>query len=63
MLVLSRKVSERILVPNFNVVLTVLSVKGNKVRLGISAPADVAVYREESWRRIGEEMHDLTAKG
>ena len=49
MLVLSRKVGERILVPNLNVVLTVVSVKGNRVRLGVSAPADVAVYPEEVW--------------
>jgi len=63
MLVLSRKVGERIVVPDFNVVLTVVSVNGNKVRLGVSAPADVAVYREEIWRQIGEEMHDLPAKG
>ena len=51
MLVLSRKVGERILVPNLNVVLTVVSVKGNRVRLGVSAPADVGVYREEVWRQ------------
>jgi carbon storage regulator len=52
MLVLSRKVGERILLPSSNVVLTVVSVKGNQVRLGISAPADVAVHREEIWRQI-----------
>jgi carbon storage regulator len=49
MLVLSRKVGERIVVPNSNLVVTVLSVKGHQVRLGVSAPADVAVYREEVW--------------
>lgn len=63
MLVLSRKVGERILVPDCNVVLTVVSVSGGQVRLGVSAPADVAVYREEVWRRIGEEMYRLPAKG
>jgi carbon storage regulator len=63
MLVLSRKVGERILVPNSNLVLTIVSVKGNQVRLGVSAPADVAVYREEVWRQIGRETHSLPAKG
>jgi carbon storage regulator len=63
MLVLSRKVGERILVPNLNVVLTVVSVQGNRVRLGVSAPADVAVYREELWRQTGREMHSAPAKG
>jgi carbon storage regulator len=62
MLVLSRKVGERILVPDLNVVLTVVSVKSNQVRLGVSAPADVAVYREELLRQVGEEMHRLPAK-
>jgi len=63
MLVLSRKVGERILVPDFNVVITVVSVKGNRVRLGFSAPAEVAVYREEVWIQIGEEIHHLPGKG
>jgi carbon storage regulator len=47
MLVLSRKPGERIVVPCCELVITVVSVQGNRVRLGISAPADVAVYREE----------------
>lgn len=47
MLVLSRKAGERVVMPHSGVVVTVLSVQGNRVRLGISAPAGVAVYREE----------------
>jgi carbon storage regulator CsrA len=50
-------------VPDLNVVLTVVSVKSNQVRLGVSAPADVAVYREELLGQVGEEMHRLPAKG
>lgn len=46
MLVLSRKVGETIVI-NENVRVTVLSVRANHVRLGISAPNDVAVFREE----------------
>jgi carbon storage regulator len=50
MLVLSRKPGERILIPNCELAVTILAIKGNTVRLGIAAPADVAVYREELWR-------------
>jgi carbon storage regulator len=50
MLVLSRKPGERILVPHCELVLTVLAVEGKTVRLGISAPAEIAVHREEVWR-------------
>jgi carbon storage regulator len=52
MLVLSRKLGERICVPHCGLTFTVLAIEGNRVRLGISAPADVAVYREEIWREI-----------
>ena len=52
MLVLSRKPGEQILVPQFELAVTVLAVEGKTVRLGISAPAEVAVYREEVWRRM-----------
>lgn len=50
MLVLRRKIGERIVVPGCGVTLTVLAVEGKSVRLGVSAPAAVAVYREEAWR-------------
>jgi len=54
MLVLRRKVGERIVVPDCGVVLTVLAVEGNKVRLGISAPAEIAVARAELWQQPRE---------
>jgi carbon storage regulator len=47
MLVLSRKPGERIVIPQCDLTITVVAVEGNRVRLGITAPADVAVYREE----------------
>ena len=53
MLVLSRKRGEQIVIPSCELKVTVISVQGNCVRLGISAPADVDVYREEIWQRIG----------
>jgi carbon storage regulator len=55
MLVLSRKLGERILVPQHQLVVTVLAVRGNRVRLGIAAPAGTAVYREEVWCPTGPE--------
>jgi len=52
MLVLSRKCGEKIVIPDQNIILTVLEVRGDRVRLGIEAPAAVPVHREEIWRRI-----------
>jgi carbon storage regulator len=57
MLVLSRKPGEQVLVPQYGLAVTVVAVEGTTVRLGIAAPADVAVYREEVWRRVGERTH------
>jgi carbon storage regulator len=50
MLVLSRKIGERILVPDCELTVTVLAIDGKTVRLGIAAPTSVGVYREEVWR-------------
>lgn len=55
MLVLSRRVREQILLPGLDVVLTVLEVRGGKVRLGITAPDEIAVFREELWRRLQQD--------
>jgi carbon storage regulator len=51
MLVLSRKRGERIVIPGCSVTLTVVAVEGNRVRLGVAAPPEVAVVREELVRR------------
>jgi carbon storage regulator len=51
MLVLSRKVGEKVVVPACGLTLTVLSVQGQRVRLGIAAPAETVVHREEVWER------------
>jgi carbon storage regulator len=55
MLVLGRKLGERILVPHCQLTLTVVAIEGNKVKLGITAPTDVDVYREELWRKLRAE--------
>jgi carbon storage regulator len=52
MLVLSRKVGERILVPQCELSVTVVAIEGNTVRLGIAAPTEIGVYREELWRQV-----------
>jgi carbon storage regulator len=51
MLVLSRKVGEKIVVPACGLTITVVAVKGCRVRLGIAAPEDIRVDREEVWQR------------
>jgi len=51
MLVLSRKINESIVI-NENIVITVVEVRGDKVRLGVVAPKDVAVHRQEVFDAI-----------
>ena len=57
MLVLSRKCGEKIVIPDQNIILTVLEVRGDRIRLGIEAPADVPVHRQEIWQRI-QQFHE-----
>lgn len=47
MLVLSRKVGEEIVMPEQGVIVTVVSIRGNRVRIGVTAPRGVSVYRKE----------------
>jgi carbon storage regulator len=54
MLILTRKVGESIQIGD-EVTVTVLGVKGNQVRVGVDAPKDVAVFREEIFQRIKRE--------
>lgn len=51
MLILTRRVQEALMIGD-DVTVTVLSVKGNQVRLGINAPRDVEVHREEIYHRV-----------
>jgi carbon storage regulator len=53
MLVLSRRVGEAIVLPGLHLTLRVLAVKGGGVRLGIQAPPEVRVFREEVLTRAG----------
>jgi carbon storage regulator len=54
MLVLTRRVGETIRIGN-DVVVTALNVKGNHIRIGVNAPKDVTVHREEIFERIKQE--------
>ena len=54
MLVLSRKKDERIMI-NHDIIITVIDIRGDKVRLGIQAPEGVSVHREEVYEAIKKE--------
>lgn len=58
MLVLTRRVGETLMVGD-DVTVTVLGVKGNQVRIGVNAPDDVSVHREEIYQRIQKEIGEL----
>lgn len=55
MLILTRRVGETLMIGD-EVTVTVLGVKGNQVRIGVNAPRDVAVHREEIYERIKREQ-------
>jgi len=62
MLILTRRVGETVMIGN-DVTVTVLGVKGNQVRIGVNAPKDVSVHREEIYERIKREEEQAGAGG
>jgi carbon storage regulator len=62
MLILTRRVGETVVIGD-NVDVTVLGVKGNQVRIGVKAPREVSVHREEIFKRIKEEESENATNG
>lgn len=61
MLILTRKVGESVLIGD-DISITVLSVRGNQVKLGVQAPKEVSVHREEIYQRIIKQTQDESSK-
>ncbi len=58
MLILARRSGESIRIGD-EMVVTILSVQGNQVRIGVEAPRDIAVHREEVYLRLREESQEM----
>lgn len=61
MLILTRRVGESLMIGD-EVSVTVLGVKGNQVRIGVNAPRDITVHREEIYERIKRENIDQAGR-
>ena len=62
MLILTRRIGEKLMIGD-EISVTILGVKGNQVRLGVHAPEDVAIHREEIFDRIRDEKQGTAGNG
>lgn len=60
MLILTRRINEEVMIGD-DIKIRILGVKGNQVRIGIAAPEDVSVHREEIYQRVLAEKSNTTA--
>lgn len=62
MLILTRRTGEKLMIGD-DISVTILGVKGNQVRIGVHAPGDVSIHREEIYQRIQDEESSLRRNG
>lgn len=55
MLILTRRIGESLVIGQREITITILSQKGNQIKVGIEAPKHISVHREEIYKRIQEE--------
>lgn len=60
MLILTRRVSEEVMIGD-DIKIKILGVKGNQVRIGVAAPEEVSVHREEIYQRVLAERNNASA--
>jgi len=56
MLILSRRIGESLVIGDHEIMVTILSAKGNQVRVGVEAPKHIAVNREEIYKKIQDAL-------
>ncbi|HCU05163.1 MAG TPA: carbon storage regulator [Coxiellaceae bacterium] len=61
MLILARKIGESLIIGNQEIMITILSIKGNQIRIGIEAPKDILIHREEVYKCIRDQKVFLQA--